>query len=83
MTLLAEGCRDKELPGRLHVTSHTARTFLRRAMVKLGAKSRAEAVAIWSRVPASLRVRPRGKSTRHPGSGDRESMGKYRRVCRK
>jgi DNA-binding CsgD family transcriptional regulator len=50
MALLAHGCRDKELPARLHVTAHTARTYLRRAMVKLGATSRAEAVATWSRL---------------------------------
>lgn len=48
MVLLAGGCRDKELPAHLHVTAHTARTYLRRAMAKLGVTSRAEALAVWS-----------------------------------
>jgi DNA-binding CsgD family transcriptional regulator len=52
MRLLARGCRDKELPARLQVTTHTARTFVRRAMAKLGASSRGEAVAIWSQTSA-------------------------------
>jgi len=50
MALLAEGYRDKELPEWLGVSAHTARTFLRRAMIKLGASSRAEAVMLWSRL---------------------------------
>ncbi|HEY2825682.1 MAG TPA: helix-turn-helix transcriptional regulator [Gemmatimonadales bacterium] len=50
MALLAGGCRDKELPGLLGVSAHTARTYLRRAMSKLGAGSRAEAVVLWSRL---------------------------------
>jgi DNA-binding CsgD family transcriptional regulator len=47
MALLAAGCRDKEVPARLGVSAHTARTFLRRAMAKMGTSSRAEAVAMW------------------------------------
>lgn len=49
LALLAAGCRDKELPERLGTSGNTARTYLRRAMGKMGAASRTEAVARWLR----------------------------------
>jgi DNA-binding CsgD family transcriptional regulator len=46
LTLLGEGLRYEAIAGRLGVTAETARTYLRRAMGKLGADTTAQAVAV-------------------------------------
>ena len=44
--LLALGARGPEIAAELHVSHHTVRTHVRNAMLKLGARSRAQLVAI-------------------------------------
>jgi len=46
LTLLGEGLRYDAIAARLGVTAETARTYLRRAMEKLGADTTAQAVAV-------------------------------------
>lgn len=47
LALLVEGCRDKELAIRMGTSESTARTYVRRALQKIGVSSRTQAVAIW------------------------------------
>lgn len=46
LDLLAEGLRNAEIAERLHVSPHTVRTHVAAVMGKLGAHTRAHAVAI-------------------------------------
>lgn len=46
LTLIAAGCADKEVSTRLYLTQNTVKTHVRRLCARLGARSRAHAVAI-------------------------------------
>ena len=46
LALLANGLRDRQIATRLGVSENTVRTHARHLLVKLGASSRAHAVAI-------------------------------------
>jgi DNA-binding NarL/FixJ family response regulator len=46
ITLIAMGRETNEIAGRLHISSETVRTHVRNAMSKLGARTRAQLVAI-------------------------------------
>jgi len=45
LRLLAEGLSNDEIGGRLHISGATVRSHVRKAMAKLGARTRVEAVA--------------------------------------
>ena len=46
LALLASGLRDKQIAAQLGVSEHTVKTHARHLLTKLGASSRAHAVAI-------------------------------------
>jgi DNA-binding CsgD family transcriptional regulator len=46
LAMLADGLANKEIAARLHISSHTVKTHVTSVFAKLGADSRAEAVAM-------------------------------------
>ena len=46
MRLAAEGLTNEQIATRLHISPHTAKTHINRAMTKLGARDRAQLVAL-------------------------------------
>lgn len=49
MTLVAEGYRNKEIGAVLDVDEETVKTHMRKAFLRLEARNRAHAVALWIR----------------------------------
>ena len=64
LTLVGEGLSNAEIAGRLYVSPATAKTHVSRAMVKLGARDRAQLVVI---AYESGLVRPGWRGRASPG----------------
>jgi len=78
LALVGEGLSNTEIAGRLYVSPATAKTHVSRAMVKLGARDRAQLVVI---AYESGLVRPGwhggaspGRASTPPGSGQRSRL---------
>jgi DNA-binding CsgD family transcriptional regulator len=44
--LVAEGCTDRDIAARLHISEHTVNHHMKRVLLKTGSRSRARAVAV-------------------------------------
>ncbi len=68
MELLAEGRTNAEIAAELHVTAKTVKNHLHHAYTKLGARSRAEAVALWLSGPTPSDAPVAGSDRRRSAS---------------